>query len=114
LKYRGSSDTSVPCPGREDHLRLRGGKFHLRDHQALVLAVEDIDLPGQMAVVLDVAMLVDQRTFAELIQDECRILERNPVLELRAGDPRVTPLMVSLATGPSMRTRTTRSFCVLR
>jgi hypothetical protein len=73
----------VSRPRRQRDPLRRACHLDLGKHQTLIIAVEDVDLPGLPGEALAMPGLLDQRPLAQLIEKNRRVVTRDP--RTRAG-----------------------------
>jgi hypothetical protein len=88
------------CPTRQFDFILGIRNFDFGDDQPIVITVKNVDLPGPAGENLAVPRLLDERSFAKLIQHHRRVGKRNRVLEFKPAHPGRGPLDGEKATVP--------------
>ena len=79
-------------PRRRRDPVCRACDFDLGNDQAVIVAVEYVDLPSSTGECLAMAGLLDERPFAELIEHDGRIGKRDRILELEPAQAHRDPL----------------------
>jgi hypothetical protein len=86
------------CPTRQLDLILGIRNFDFGEDQSVVISVKNVDLPGLTGKNLAMPRLLDQRSFAKLVQHYRRVGKRNRALELKPAHPSREPLDSEKAT----------------